>query len=652
MKAEEIGDLAKIFTDASAVFDMALNMGAPVHGMFLSLASGLAVFAGLFGIAYATIGKTVGYQVDPGGVFRSVIIISILLIPYDIADYFQSDYLAQRGEYQSKINEVASTAGIVLPDKASHHNVSLVLFHFHRLVTFVSTSLIDIVNTFTSPDKDKQAGLPSWVFEVWHAGYANTMKDTKPFYDLWTDYIRLCGPVAATNKEVSPRVWRMVGLLGGTGLGHPETQGEGDFIRESDGESLGLASQRNSYWLTEMKPARDLLLKEILITKGVTPQQNGYYVPSREYWNTKADNGNEASSESLYINNPYDDLRWTPMQDTNIESLQKEKAFFTDNCDGLYRINNLAFVELRASMQGKIRTYMINGNGMGKYRGSEVDNDPNTRQLGANIVYETSMVALGAKPIESTFLGNGQSILQWWQELKLLAHVPMMFGAITIAYAFLIMLFPIIAALAALPGRGASITLYAHSLVYAQTVVFLLYFILKVGSMMLLGMGVSLANATGGGSIFTKGIASQALALETVLIMAVVGVFPIAYFLVFSDKAGLKGLSSKGLDAAGHAAKTLATVAGTAVMASRALGVSKMAGAAKDALSSGSKAMQQSTDAAVSAGISHSIATQNPVAGRTSAWAEGTSGGNRIDAAAKMASAARKGTPGSGTGGG
>jgi hypothetical protein len=267
-------------------------------------------------------------------------------------------------------------------------------------------------------------------------------------------------------------------------------------------------------------------------------------------------------------------------------------------------------------------------------------------------MYETSMQNLGASGLEAFALGKGMTLLQTFQEWKLLAHVPMMFGAVTMGYAFMIMIFPLIAALAVFPGRGGSIIMYAHVIVYIHTIIFMLYFILKVGSMMLLGLGVSLAHAQAGGSIFTQGITSQALALETLLLMAVVGVFPIAYFLVFNDKAGLKGLSSKGLDAAGHAVSALATTAGVAAMAARVSGVgglvkgavkagkqARLAELAKGADPGGSVATSaQQANAAQGGARSAGGSGRTPSRGGAS---DGNSGG--IDAGSKMAAAATRG---------
>ncbi len=605
---------ASFFSNITSNFTLYMDIAAPVHGAMLATAWLLVFSFGLPSLGYSLVGKSLGAHADPGHFFRTLIVITLMLMP---VKYSAMKFDAASPESKTALSEKISD-GIIskrLKESAQGADDFYVTFSFmllHRIAIGIHALVADMLDQGLSfGGVDDSTGVPYRAFRAFNISYAKALSDTKGTQKNVLDYLVLCNtPVnpqkrddnsPTKNTKVPLKQWRILGLQGSNDLGR------GKYVTQENGEISG---QLNANYSTEALQRRYKLAPDAISVlkdyypngKGVPIQINGYQIPTREYWQQKfAKKTADADSDTgleIYYTKPIDGTE--PMPDVTAEpgvyypkscydllqvadrTMAEYRAGFTQNEYSLYRQGILVFKKISGILPGLV----INKNLADKLKGESsiaaaafVDNIVGTYQregrdysgLTGTLREVYDDTAIAAKKGVAII---GGSLYELFNEFKIEYDIPIFAGFIGFIYALLFVFWPLIIAFSVIYGRGSSLALLISVFAYLHTVMLLAYIVIKIGAMITVSLSQSVSANYGDPLTNMSEIATQAFMAQSFVIIGIFACLPFAYFIVFNDKLSLKSLSSKGfgsnqvLGAVGTAATAAAAVATRGVSAS------------------------------------------------------------------------------------
>lgn len=580
--------LAGVFSNVDSSLNMAVSLAVPMHDKFLSISMALAGFLALFSIGFTNIGRFFGQQSLPHLSIGMMILVAALLYPIRYTEVNQQ-YINRNTEvFRNGTNLGKFIGGVSKSD--GKEKVSFAVMAFHKMGLAIDDIIISAVNeigrdTSGGSTTDALSGAPLWAFKVFNRKYADMFKDSPSFYRSYYDYIDLCSPAAFSveGQKIPLKEWRAVGLRGGTRLG-VRTLGTGYFHSQGiigseinvDGAlnvlantDIGsIASQRRpygyrilseGYWAAKYNPANanNNNINAVYLVSGATLERA---LASRYY---------QVDSRVISKSASYE-----PSNTGTAASNEQDKYYFkAATCKDLFNIADKSAAEWYKgyskylhTMTNNINISDIDASTMSTYSVALSSMQDDTRYGSYNKGAGTDTWNIFTAHARNLVSSGGAGFKSFFESWKLQEDAPILFGVVSILYSILFAVSPLIIAFAVLYSRHKSLETLALTFAYFHAILIINFIILKYGGGIAVALAYTISGASGGTIPAVREIAEWGLSVEFAIYIGIGSSFLIAYFLVFDERMGLKGLNSSKVVSATGNLKNSAAIAGAAML--------------------------------------------------------------------------------------
>jgi len=617
---------AAYFSDITLNFTLYMDIGAPVHSAMLVAAGILFSFFAFTSLGYTVVGKSLGANIDPGQVFRSALIIAFLLFPVNYKDFkTASDNPEARTLLAEKIDNEFVARNLNSKDtQQDNFQVTLSFLLLHKLAIGIHELIGSLVESgIKTGGVDSGTGVPYRAFRTFNLTYADVLEGEPETQRAYIDYIGRCNGAVTSPKtlalEVPRHEWLVLGLQGGGDLGM--SYGElrnfrltgTEFTEEmsqssifSDDSFFGVTGLEQRHALA---PKASQALMEYYPSNLNRPvHETPYKFKTRHYWYNKFQ-GLPADSNTTFKTFYDNEITGASNPPSDIKD-ENKSHYYPRSCFQMMLVADRAMAEYRAGyffseIQNRKKSFFsatgvvqkaldafnaglrlfakLTGQGTAnatsefQYR-TIADFQRNNRDYNSAFGAEKRAFDDAVIAGKATIGILGSSIYEFFQEFKLEYNIPIMAGFLGFLYGLLFVFWPLLIVLAVIYGRGGSLSLSISLFAYLHTVILLSFIIIKIGAVVTVGLQQSI-NATAGLTMaYNANIVGQAMMAQSMVVMGVLATFPIAYFIIFSDKLSIRGVSSKGYGG-DQIVKSAAVAAGAAgFVANKTLSTVKSAG--------------------------------------------------------------------------
>lgn len=522
---------------------------------------------------------------------------------------------------QTKPDEIAGKLGLAIVIFVCFIPVQVVPGSFGRLplasfVTWKAMSTVDNlfregVNELSSNLTRNGRGLP---LSMVHTLNNDSLGAIEGSYlaPIISDYVANCTYATTLENEYGERLsqthWRSVGLLGTGGLGFEKSnyQGTGGYVSDTlvklfSFGTIDLEEMRDK--AADWESWREEAIK--ILNRVDFPQSigSGYKLPTSEYWKARIIDTKVAETDSVETLTLPKDARYLATHDhVEYERTGKEpedlKRWHADNCYELYR---LAHLGTRSYLEGLSEHYQVSMKTTAYNLSSQDAVAAGGAALGeamrtyyrraANI--EAGAGGPGAKPVNGSFVSNDSEYGSdfaangWGSMMGSINELAAMLlninldqliivslGSLSIAIAFLAVMFPLFALMAPISGGGA-ITLPLKMMIMLELTLMLSYAVATVGILLLAALNTVATNSSYGA--YSIGTSTANL---TVAVMTGMFIFPfiaakLAHVVVFGS-AGVRAADGQTISAGKQAALAAVVMKAVAAVAGGAAGMTRL----------------------------------------------------------------------------
>lgn len=542
----------------------------------------------------------------------------------------------------------------------THYKLPLASYVTINLIEMIDLNYRQGIDVVTSEMTNNDGRLPVSMIRTLNQNNLNAV-DASRLAPIVSDYVANCTSATLkshpdTGEPLSQRQWRTVGLFGSGALGfEPEDYREPEsWLTKLLSNGLwspmgGLGSELDELFESDREKAIQLLKQTPIPTN-----LRGYEFPTENYWNAKLNGEANTSIPNRTISLP-DEARFLSTQAYNsykangqIDPREDLTKWYADDCYELYTLaqqgtrNYLKALQVSYADVFERNKWNISEQdayAAGSHAVAEAMRNYYTRSANR----EAAGAEPGARPVSgflsndtdsgSYLKANGLSTLQgavndlasMLLNIGLDQWVISLLGSLSIAIAFIAVIFPFFALLAPITGGGAIVT-PLKVMIMLELTLMLSYAIAALGLMLIAAINVVAVN-----SKFSAFGLGDGMTTLTVTVMTAMFIFPLfaaklAHVLVFG---------SSGVGAADGKTVSLgkqAGLAGAVLGAAAALLPGKAAAMAGRAARQASKARQghsnnQNSSVAGSpggnGGLSSTVPRGTPASGRSSSFSRG-----------------------------